>query len=397
MQLPLETALLNLARLAAAEPSAPRITVTAAYDATASNLQVVGRGAVVAPSSTNLLAARLGALAFRAGFSYIQRLRYPPCVYVSVAPGPRFQIVRSPIQRLWPNARISGLGEFMATEFAAAGPPDAGFTPAMLQVYSAAGVTFATGVSNQVQAGLATALTSLVAALKGDGFLDPVKVVTGFTPAAPDLTSVGRALLIQHPVVPAERLAGYALASGFGFVQHRPNAVPGPAVYVAAYPTNAVPPMLFTEDDVVLNTLAELSIRPELPVVGSLDWTVTACCPAAASLSTAMPDATTPSLFVHKVLQGTAAGEATVVASFSLNDAAEPYQFIVKPASSNGAQPKLTKDQYDDLMNFLDAYCPVGVEVITKGIRPYVHGFPRPSRWDEIPTSATFPPYRTGR
>ena len=37
--------------------------------------------------------------------------------------------------------------------------------------------------------------------------------------------------------------------------------------------------------------------------------------------------------------------------------------------------PKLTKDQYDDLMNFLDAYRPIGAEAVTRDLRRFVHGF----------------------
>jgi len=92
--------------------------------------------------------------------------------------------VRSPIDRLWPNARISGLGELMATEFAAAGPPDPDFSVAMLEVYTGAGVSLATGVSNQVQPPLASALTALVAAIASDGVAGDVQITAGFNPAA---------------------------------------------------------------------------------------------------------------------------------------------------------------------------------------------------------------------
>ena len=46
------------------------------------------------------------------------------------------------------------------------------------------------------------------------------------------------------------------------------------------------------------------------------------------------------------------------------------------------------------MMNFLDAYHPVGAEGVTPRIRAYVHGFTRPPRWDRLPTPATFPSYR---
>ena len=369
-----------------------------AYDPAAPNLQAVGRGLVVTPSdATQLTAGRLGALAYRAGFDYVEMRRYPPSVYASVSAGDRFQIVRSPIERLWPNARISGLGELMATEFAAAGPPDPNFSVATLQVYTSAGVSFGEGVSNQVQAPLASALIALVAATASDGVAGDVQIATGFSPAATDLTSVGRAVLMRHPAVSADRLAGYALQAGFAFVQHRPNAAGGPAVYAASYPASGPPPNIFTDDELALGVLTELSVRPELVLEGSFDWCLAPCCGAAASLSTALPEPGSSSTYVRKVLRAMASGTITIDASFSLDDAAEPYQLALIPRQTLDAEPRLSKDQYDDLLNFADAYHPVGVEVVTRGIRRFVHGFRRPANWDQLATAATFPRYRTNR
>ena len=397
MQLPLENALLRLATLAAAEPNAPRVRVLAAYDPAATTLQAVGRGLVVAPSDNKMTAARLGALALRSGFAYIATRRYPPAIYASVAAGNRFAIIRSPIRRVWANARIGGQGQFMATESAAAGPPDAGFTTAMLQPYTAAGVTFATGVSNQVQATLAAALTALTAALAANAAAGNVQIVAGFNPSGSDLTKVGRAVLMRHPALSADRLAGYALQAGFAFVHHRTDTPSGPAVYAAAYAAGAAPLSVFSDDDVMLDAVTELDLRPVLPIAGSLDWCVVPCCGAAATLTTALPDPATAANYAPKFLRGQSGGTITIDASFSLNDAADPYQCILLPNASNGSEPRLTKDQYDDLLNFLDAYHPVGVEVVSRGIRRFVHGFRRPPNWDQIPTNETYRRYRINR
>ena len=398
MQLPLEQALLRLAGLAAAEPGAPRVTVLAAYDSTASTLQAVGRGLVVAPSDNRMTAARLGALVYRSGFAYIATRHYPPAIYASVATGNRFEIVRSPITRLWPNARISGRGQFMATEFAAAGAPEAGFTTAMLQAYTAAGVTFASGISNQVQASLAGALTALASALAASAVTGSIQIIAGYNPAASDLTKVGRGVLMRHPAVSADRLAGYALQAGFAFVNYRTAAPGGPAVYAAVYASGGAPLNIFTDDDIILDALTELSVRPELQLAGSFDWCVLPCCGAAATLTTSLPDPAASSTYVRKILRATSGGTITIDASFSLNDKAEPYQCILAPGTTgNGAEPRLTKDQYDDLLNFFDACHPVGVEIVTRGIRRFVHGFRRPPDWDQIPTRGTYPRYRTGR
>jgi hypothetical protein len=515
MQLPLQTALIRLAVLAAREPGAPRITVLAAYDPNATNLQAVGRGMVLVPSSPNLTATRLGALAFLAGFSYIERRRYPPSVYVSVPRGNRFEIVSGPLKRLWPNARISGRGEIMATEFAAAGPPDSNFTATMLQPFIDPRASFAAGVSNEVQPSLAISLSALLDAIAADGVAGVLQVVGGFTASDPTLRGVGRAVLVRHPSVAPDRLCGYGLQAGFGFIQHRAAEPGGPAVYLAAYAVTGFPPDLLSSASAVptmehtttgtaatadvqtlsidgspsrgsftvvfrgqtapvrfnattaqvqaaltalssigannvvctggplpgssvtitfagamapgpqpsitvgsnnligpadpnanyvnvyLDTVSELGIRPQLVVKGHLDWGVQSACPAGAGFSTALPDPSNKPGIYEIIFQGTAAGAVAAVSTFSLRDFSEPYQFRILPsvnASTGVAQePRLTKGQYDDLLNFLNAYHPLGVEGVTAGIRTFVHGFARSLRWDRLPTAKTFPRYRINR
>ena len=94
----------------------------------------------------------------------------------------------------------------------------------------------------------------------------------------------------------------------------------------------------------------------------------------------------------------TAAGAVAAVATFSLNDFSDPYQFIVVPSAQGAGSTaaKLSKDNYDDLLNFLDTYHPLGVAGVTKQLRALVHGFQRPPRWDRLPTAATFTRYRAG-
>jgi hypothetical protein len=133
-----------------------------------------------------------------------------------------------------------------------------------------------------------------------------------------------------------------------------------------------------------------------MAAAGRLDWGVAAARPAAGELTTALPDPTDPPGAVGKVFQGTAPGAAAVTAAFSFLDASEPRQFVIRPAPGVDA-PRLTKDQYDDLLNFIDAYHPVGVECVTRGLRAFVHGFNRPPRWDRLPSSSTFPRYRVQR
>ena len=305
----------------------------------------------------------------------------------------------------------------MATEFDAAGPPDAGFNPATLQPFTDARADF-TGVSNLVQESLATALTALLNAFAADGVPGKLQVIQGFTAQDPTLLGVGRAVLVHHPSLPADRLCGYALQAGFGFVRHLTPAVDprGPAAYMAAYPASGGPLNILSKPDatsnyvnVYLDALTELSIRPQLAIKGQLDWGVQAAAPATALLSTALPDPQNPPGITAKILQAPdkaaapvvpSPGAVAVLAAFSLLDFSEPYQFRIVAADAIGGgagKPRLTKDQYDDLLNFLDAYHPAGAEVVTRQVRSLVHGFNRPPRWDRLPTAATFQRYRVHR
>jgi hypothetical protein len=211
-------------------------------------------------------------------------------------------------------------------------------------------------------------------------------------------------LLARHVVVTPERLAGYALQAGFAFVDHRASTAGGAAIYMAACPADGPPPNLLNNADpnapyyeVGLNDLVQLSMKPQLPILGRLDWSAQPVCPAASCLSTALRDPSDAPGMTQKVFQATAAGGIAAVATFSLNDFSDPYQFAITPrATQNGAAPRLSKDQYDDLLNFLDAYHPLGVAGLTRQLRGFVHGFRRPARWDRLPTSQTYPRYRGG-
>ena len=402
----------------------------------------------------------------------------------------------------------------MAAEFAAAGPPDPNFVPSMLQTFTDARASF-TGVSDQVQPSLAIALSALLDALAADNAAGVLQVTAGYTPQDPTLLSVGRAVVARHASVAPDRLCGYALQAGFGFVEYRAQQPGGAAVYMAAYPATGAPPNLLSTSSaapavvharigtaaaadvqtlslngdptdgwftlvfkgqpaavrynasaaqlqaaltalpaigannavctggplpaavtitfagalatgpqplisiggnslvgppdpnasyvnlyfnpVTQNLVGTLAIQPQLAVEGQLDWGLQSVCPAAALLSTALPDPSDQAGIHEEIIQGTSAGAVAAVATFSLRDFSKPYQFQILPYSAAATSPRLTKDQYDDLLNFLDAYHPLGVEGVTAGLRAFVHGFARPPRWDRLRTARTFPRYRVNR
>jgi YVTN family beta-propeller protein len=72
-------------------------------------------------------------------------------------------------------------------------------------------------------------------------------------------------------------------------------------------------------------------------------------------------------------LSGDRAGPLLVRAAYTISDHNDPYTFVVrlKPALE-AANAIIRKDQYDLMMNVLNAFHPIGVEVITLPIRQHV-------------------------
>ena len=73
-------------------------------------------------------------------------------------------------------------------------------------------------------------------------------------------------------------------------------------------------------------------------------------------------------------LAGVRAGNVRIRAMYLLTDNPDPYTFEVrlKPELEHNPNVVIRKDQYDVIMNVLNAFHPAGVEVITRVIRERV-------------------------
>src|SRR5262249_420194 len=68
------------------------------------------------------------------------------------------------------------------------------------------------------------------------------------------------------------------------------------------------------------------------------------------------------------------AGAVLARAVYTLQDHNDPYTFAVRLTPALEADPHtiIRKDQYDLMMNVLNAFHPIGVEVVTRAIRERV-------------------------
>ncbi|MEV5847061.1 LamG-like jellyroll fold domain-containing protein [Streptomyces sp. NPDC051985] len=221
-------------------------------------------------------------------------------------------------------------------------------------------------------------------------------VVSAFRPAGDEFGAHGRTLVLQHTTVPPETLAGPAHAVGFGHVAHTGATVvvrQAPGELVVVHGPDGTDGGLVIELDE--GAQVALSVRPDLVSDGApgrtgadqirLGWASGGFGTAHTTLGNAKQTATS--------LRGDSAGLTWVQASYLLGDRPAPYTFRV------GLRPELdtpdtviSKDQYDLILNILNALHPVGIEVNTQLIRD--HTVEVRGNLAEVNPDFTFPKFR---
>jgi hypothetical protein len=202
-------------------------------------------------------------------------------------------------------------------------------------------------------------------------------VTSAFKADGDEFAAHGRTLGLRHPGLAPGTLAAIAHNVGFGHVTRAGADVTvrqGPGELVVVHgPSGADGGLVLEVDE---GAALDLSVTPVLastdpPATGEvrLGW---ATAPLGADgtgpAHTTLVNSTEPAT----VLQGDAAGTAWVQASYLLGDGPAPFTFRV------GLRPELdhpdtviSKDQYDLILNILNALHPVGVEVNTQIVRDH--------------------------
>jgi hypothetical protein len=248
------------------------------------------------------------------------------------------------------------------------GMPDAGFDPAYLVTHAASpAIDFGVDPNNtKMQVLTRDALDGLVALLAARGTAGRLRVTQALVPAGPGVESVGRRLVLGHETLDPGALG--ALASRFfDYVARAGAAVSAfvrPDSWIEIVDAASTAPL---PAEVVVGTPLNLAILPGTPPAGVYNWSSRMIGVGAGSFDTVLrPTAhftpTTPGLLMLAV-------------TFVQNDTsrAAPYTFELrlKPALDVPAT-NIPKDQYDIIMNVLDAFHPIGVEVRTDRIRQHV-------------------------
>jgi len=262
------------------------------------------------------------------------------------------------------------------------GTPDPGFDPAYLVTHGLSpAIDFGADPNNKKMQILSRdALDALVALLAARATPGQLQVKQAFVPGGAGVESVGRRLVLGHTTLDPGVLAALS-ARFFDYVARAGASVtaimrPDTWIEIADAATTAPPPA-----EIVLGTPLNLAVVPSTLPPGTYNWSTRAIGAGLGSFDTVLrPTARfTPS----------APGMLVLVLTYVQSDAtrAAPYTFEIRLKPTLDVPATIVpKAQYDIIMNVLDAFHPVGVEVRTDQIRKHVREI------EQDPTKA-FPAY----
>jgi hypothetical protein len=281
------------------------------------------------------------------------------------------------IETLANNQTIAVNSDMQIAEAAAVGTPDAVFNPVYL-ITSTANVTFGAPPNNKrMQIVLERPFGRLLTLLQSIGAATiQLQVLQSFDPASSGLHKVGRAIRFRHAVLDPGTLAALAHRAGFGFV--RRNGVEIFAAVPAGERIEIVRSgdLALLDDEVVAGTPIDVRVRfsdpipappPAPPTPGIFNWSLRRIGNGDGSLD----------LVLRPKLKFTPSSPGLLALSvtFLEPDAQStfPYTFEIKLKNSLDVPGTIIpKHQYDLLMNVLNYFHPIGVEVVTQNIREHV-------------------------
>lgn len=270
------------------------------------------------------------------------------------------------IAALKDNETIADDGSMKITEVKAVGAPEALFNPIYL-ITSTANVNFGAPPNNKkMQIVLERPFKRLLELLGAAA--NQLQVVKAFDPAGPGLHKVGRAIRFTHPAVNAETLGAVAHRAGFGFVQ-RQNleifAAVAEGEKIELVRSSDLAPL---QDVLTVGTPIQMQARfSTLPAAGDFNWNVEKYGYGDGSFDFVLRPKVT--------FTPTKTGLLALNVTFLEQDAQGtfPYAFEIRLKNTLDVPGTvIPKPQYDLLMNVLNYFHPLGVEVGTRNIREHV-------------------------
>jgi hypothetical protein len=278
--------------------------------------------------------------------------------------------LRIGIDHLADQATIAGNGDQAISEKEAVGALGEIINPIYLVKSNTADVDFGSDPSNrQMQIALEQRFNALNVLLQGQPGLHVLKA---FDPNDPGLHRAGRALLLTHKTIAPDQVGALAHQVGFGFVRRQ-----GAQIYcsVAAAEkieiTRATPPRPL-EDELFVGQPADLRVRSDTlpapaPANENFNWSLTKVGRGRGSFGFVSG----PGARFTPDQPGSAALNVTYLEQDPNGTFPYTFEIRLKPSleANNAVIPK---HQYDLIMNVLNFFHPIGVEVVTSKLRKHV-------------------------
>ncbi len=279
------------------------------------------------------------------------------------------RVLRISTETLADKATISRDGDGTIAEQDAVGPAGSVINARYLISSNQAGVNYGADPKNkQMQIVLERPFNKLV---QMPGVAAGLQVLKSFDPADAGLHKSGRAMIITHTTLDIGKLGAMAHQAGFGFVrrdgaQIHCSVAAGELIEIR----RAAPPGVL-ETELEAGTAVDLTLRFDpLPAAGSYNWSVNQTGSGSGSFDFVLRSSVrfTPNQ------PGFLALNASYFEPLDPNDPSQlPYTFEIKlKPSLDVAATVIPKYQYDLIMNVLNYFHPVGVEVRTDNLRSHV-------------------------
>lgn len=277
--------------------------------------------------------------------------------------------IRIGIASLNNNETIAASGAMNLVEEKVVGKPGETINPIYL-ITSNAPVNFGADPNNRrMQLGLEQPFNRLVELLAADAA--NLQVLKSFDPADAGLHKAGRAMRLRHAVLDQGRLGALAHQAGFDFVRRQGPG--GNEIYCSVAPGEKIEIARAADlkplgDELTVGSAADLRARfSALPPSGGFNWSLTR-----AGLGQGSFDFV---LRPQVKFTPRAPGWLSINVTYLETDpqSTPPYTFEIKlKASLDTPGVIIPKHQYDLIMNILNYFHPIGVEVVTEQIRKHV-------------------------
>ena len=257
-------------------------------------------------------------------------------------------------------------GSSAVSEADTIGAPDASVNPIYLITPTLA-IDYGANPNNKLmQLGIETPLKSLVSLLGADAAA--LQVVKAFDPADTSFFKLGRAVLLTHPTVDIGVLGALAHQAGFDFVSRTGTQIycsvaDGEKIQIA----NAADLSPIGQELVAGVPVALRARFTTLPATGSYNWS---------NVEIGNGDGNFD-FVLHPKVQFTPSETGLLELNLTYQEAdsnsVDPYTFEIRLNNTlNVPATIIPKGQYDLLMNILNYFHPIGIEVVTRQIREHV-------------------------